>query len=107
MAKSKVKKGVKSYDLRVWVEDDEGIKVTNKIKNETFREIFLMDWFVIKTNSTALRDKLFIALEKESQLYIPALPEATIKKVESKNRKIQPKNTNPTKRKKISNKYSE
>lgn len=100
MAKSKVKKGEENYDLRVWIEDDEGIRITNIIENESFRETFLMNWFGIKTNSAALRDKLFKALEKEFQPYMPAQQETIVKTVQSKK-------TNPTKPKKISNKYSE
>lgn len=95
IVKSKLKKGEFN---NVSIVNDEGITISNSIKDEVFKETFLMNWFNIKTNSQALRDKLYNEINKVFTSY------------NSKQKNVngfRPKNETTTPKKSKSGRYAE
>lgn len=97
IATSKVKKGDKSYDYRVWIENDNGITVTQSIDGEFTKDTFLQNSFSLETNSQALKDKLFNELNNCFMPYLPKQKKTSTTK--------QVKEKSETKAKTISDKY--
>lgn len=98
IAKSAIIKGKENYDNRVWIENNDGITITDEIKDESFKERFLMNWFIIKTNSQALKDKLYNEINNCFTPYYP-------KKEKGNNSKSKNEITTPKKSK--SGRYAE
>lgn len=98
IVKSKVRKGKENYDNRVWIENNDGIIITNEIKDESFKESFLMNWFILEANSQALRDKLYNEINNSFTSY------------NSKQKKVngfRPKNETATPKQSKSGRYVE
>ena len=93
IAKSNVKKV--DYINSVRITNDDGITISNSIKDEVFNETFLMDSFSLGTNSQALKDKLYNEISRSFNPYQPKIKKVNNSKSQSE--KVVPKT--------ISNKY--
>lgn len=96
IANSKLEKG--DYANTVSIVNDEGITINNSIKDELFKDTFLMNWFMIRTNSQALKDKLYNEINKAFAPY---------NSKPKKNNGFKPKNETMSPKKSKSGKYGE